>query len=334
MTGLEFMDALRLEAGGIPCALVMLTGIADERVAVRAVNAGATDYVPKSENMEAILEHSIFNAIDKFRLEKELDTKRAELARSEHLHRSLMKALPQLVFTADADGRVSFGNRQWWEYLGIAEDDASRLDPHRFEWAAALHPDDRERWWRNWRDRTASSSHFDIEARLCRASDKQYRWHLVRAVRLDPGLDAAWLATCTDIEDQKRAEQAMVQRQKWDSIGLLAGGVAHDFNNLLVGVLGGAQLRVGCASRVASHSACSPYRDHGGRTCRPSDPPTPRLRRQGRILHSAGRSFGHRGANLRAGGVLGSRQREALDPDSARFCRALKPIPARSSRWS
>jgi len=235
MTGIEFIDMLRLDAGTLPCPIVMLTGIADERVAVRAVNAGATDYVPKSENMEAVLEHSIFNAIDKCRLEKELEHKRAELARSEHLHRSLMKALPQLVFTADQDCRVSFGNRQWWDYLGITDE-----DPQRFEWAPALHADDRERWWRNWRDRTASSSHFDIEVRLCRAGDKQYRWHLIQAVRLDPGLEAAWLATCTDIEDQKRAEQAMAQRQKWDSIGLLAGGVAHDFNNLLVGILGGA----------------------------------------------------------------------------------------------
>ncbi|HVW85630.1 MAG TPA: response regulator, partial [Bryobacteraceae bacterium] len=80
MTGLEFIDRLRESSGGIPCALVMLTGIADERIAVRAVNAGATDYLPKSENMETVLEHSIYNAIDKHRLEKELEANRLELA--------------------------------------------------------------------------------------------------------------------------------------------------------------------------------------------------------------------------------------------------------------
>jgi len=251
MNGLEFIDRLRAAAGKIPCAVVMLTGIADERVAVRAVNAGATDYVPKSENMESVLEHSIFNAIDKYRLASELEMNRAELARSEHLHRSLMKALPQLVWTADAACRISFGNRQWWDYLGIPSD-----APGGFQWNTVLHIDDRERWWRNWRERQQSASPFDIEVRLRRAADQQYRWHLIRAVRLtdlpevgpaEAGLPAGkeilgaeWLATCTDIEDQKRTEQAMAQRQKWDSIGLLAGGIAHDFNNLLVGILGGA----------------------------------------------------------------------------------------------
>jgi PAS domain S-box-containing protein len=235
MNGLEFIDRLRKVQGGLPCAVVMLTGISDERVAVKAVTAGATDYVPKSDNMEAVLEHSIFNAIDKFGLEKELEAKRAELARSEYLHRSLMRALPQLVWTSTPNGRISFGNAQWREYLGVTEEHT-----HSFRWTDALHPDDRDHWTRTWRDRTLSGSRFDIEVRLCRAADNTYRWHLVRAVRLDPGVEGEWLGTCTEIDDQKRAEQAMVQRQKWDSIGLLAGGIAHDFNNLLVGILGGS----------------------------------------------------------------------------------------------
>jgi CheY-like chemotaxis protein len=133
MNGLQFMERLRTQNGGIPCAVVMLTGIADERVAIRAVNAGATDYMPKSENMEAVLEHSIFNAIDKHRLEKELEKNRLELARSEHLHRSLMKALPQLVWTARAPassepGTLTFGNRQWWDYVGNPEQERERFD--------------------------------------------------------------------------------------------------------------------------------------------------------------------------------------------------------------
>ena len=185
--------------------------------------------------MESVLEHSIFNAIDKHRLERELERNRQNLARSEHLHRSLMKALPQLVWTADSECRLSFGNRRFWDYVGMPESDFER-----FDWNALLHVDDRERWWRNWRDRTAVALDFDIEVRLRSSSERQYRWHLVFAVRLETSLNGEWLGTCTDIENQKRAEQAMAQRQKWDSIGLLAGGIAHDFNNLLVGILGGA----------------------------------------------------------------------------------------------
>ena len=45
-----------------------------------------------------------------------------------------------------------------------------------------------------------------------------------------------------DITDHKQAEEALLQAQKTESLGILAGGVAHDFNNLLVAMLGQTSL--------------------------------------------------------------------------------------------
>ncbi len=51
-------------------------------------------------------------------------------------------------------------------------------------------------------------------------------------------------AIIRDISEKKEVERQLLQAQKMESVGLLAGGVAHDFNNLLAGILGYASLIV------------------------------------------------------------------------------------------
>jgi two-component system cell cycle sensor histidine kinase/response regulator CckA len=170
-------------------------------------------------------------------MQERIEEQRSALENIGRRHQVLLEAIPQMVWTANAEGRVEYANRRWLEYTGLAVEDAERLG-----WDQSLHQEDRERTLGAWNSAVASGSVFEIEHRLRRASDGSYRWHLVRAVpmRTGDGRITNWFGTCTEIEDQKQAERTIQQKQKLEGIGALAGGVAHDFNNLLMCILGGA----------------------------------------------------------------------------------------------
>ena len=263
LNGIEVLSRLGRARDGLPCATVMLTAFGGEELAVRAMKAGASDYLPKGRLSAGDLPHVVVNAVQRFRMQRLIEQQRSALTASERRYQILLEAIPQMVWSANPEGRVEYANRRWFEYTGLApeKDEAARL-----EWDRLLHPEDRERTWSEWNQARESGSTFEIEHRVRRALDGSYRWHLVRAVplRTVAGEISNWLGTCTDIEDQRQARNAVHKEEKSKGIGRLAGGVAHDFNNLLVCILGGASWAM--QSLPTSHPAQEMLRDviHAG----------------------------------------------------------------------
>jgi len=122
--------------------------------------------------------------------------------------RRLLDTMPQCIWAADAEGRVNYWNRAGLEYCGL--DAASLTDGSFWE---MLHADDRDEARVHWERGVRGEPTFERQVRLRRASDGLFRWHLVRAVaeRDDAGMVIGWIATATDIDDQKKAEDLLRQ---------------------------------------------------------------------------------------------------------------------------
>jgi PAS domain S-box-containing protein len=136
------------------------------------------------------------------------ERKRAEetLRRSEQRLREVIETIPIMAWTALPDGGNDFANQRWQEYTGISLQDTSGAG-----WEMALHPADTATHVEKWRESLATGKRFENEARLRRSADGQYRWFLHRGVPLrdERGELVKWYGTATDIEDSKRAEEAL-----------------------------------------------------------------------------------------------------------------------------
>lgn len=121
---------------------------------------------------------------------------------SESRYRFVTESIPQLVWSTRADGYHEFFNQQWFDYTGINPETSMGEG-----WAVSIHPDDIERTRARWQQSVQSGERYEIEYRL-RRYDGTYHWFLGRALpqRDKNGAILRWFGTCTDIEDQKRAQ--------------------------------------------------------------------------------------------------------------------------------
>ena len=145
-------------------------------------------------------------AIDNAQLFEIVQRERAQAKASEQRYRFLAEQVPQIVWTAEPDGYIDYFNRRWYEYTGAVPEETEG-----WGWQVVLHPDELQTCLEHWTHSVESGEPYQIEYRLRRDSDGDYRWHLGRAVPLhdEDGTVIKWFGTCTDIDDQKRSEESL-----------------------------------------------------------------------------------------------------------------------------
>ncbi|MGV7207314.1 ATP-binding protein [Oxalobacteraceae bacterium A2-2] len=127
------------------------------------------------------------------------------LRQSEADLRALADTIPQLVWIAEADGQQVWYNRRWYDYTGAS--DGMLLGDG---WKQVYAPDCVDLMEQRWRQSVHSGQPFEMELPI-RGADGQFRWFLTRAnpVRGSGGKVLRWFGTCTDVDQVKRAQEAL-----------------------------------------------------------------------------------------------------------------------------
>ena len=170
-----------------------------------------------------------------------LERERAEedLRQSKDRLRLVIDTLPALVWSKLPDGSADFLNQRFREYTGLSVEEGLGWGWMR----KAFHPEDRSE--EEWRAAFAAGEPFEKEARLRRV-DGVYRWFLLRAapLRNELGHVIGWYGTSTDIEDRRRAEEALMEAQdklahitRTQAMGELAAAIAHEVNQPLTAIV-------------------------------------------------------------------------------------------------
>ena len=162
------------------------------------------------------------------------------LQSSEDRLRRVINTIPAHVWSSLPDGSVDFINQRLLESTGRPIETLLGSG-----WQTIVHPDDRARYVAQWKSALAAGEPLEIELRVWTAQ-RDYRWLLVRNVPLRDGRGeiVKWYGTGIDIEDRKRAEDALRKAQgdlahanRVTTMGELCASLAHEINQPISGAI-------------------------------------------------------------------------------------------------
>ncbi len=206
---------------------IIVSGTVGEETAVAALKAGADDFMLKGSLWR--LAPAIERAIRDAEARRERRRAEAALLASETRFRSLIDGSSDLISILAADGTHRYVSPSIERILGYAPDE--QLGRRIYD---LVHPEDVARV-RQAVD-TALAGGGLTGPMEYRVRHKDGSWRTMDAVGTNllavPSVGGI-VVNARDVTERVRLEQELLQAQKLEALGKLAGGVAHDFNNLL-----------------------------------------------------------------------------------------------------
>jgi two-component system cell cycle sensor histidine kinase/response regulator CckA len=222
--GLETLVRIHRQVPAVP--VVILTGLDDEIVTLRAMQEGAQDYLVKGQVTGDLLVRSMRYAIERQRAEQKIREQAA-----------LLDITTDAILVKDLNHQIMYWNKGAERLFGWQADDVIGKDANQLLYQKPS-PQLREalneviakgEWLGELQKVTKFAQEVTVES----------RWTLVRD---EAGRPKSILTVDTDITEKKLLEAQFFRAQRLESIGTLASGIAHDLNNILTPILAAAQL--------------------------------------------------------------------------------------------
>jgi signal transduction histidine kinase len=210
MDGFEVAEALSGNNRSKDIPIIFLSAVnTDKKFITKGYESGGFDYVTKPVDPDILIlkvktfyrlyqqTKALNMAQDALKAEVEFRRQaQNELRETAQQLRSILESIPQIAFTASAQGKIEYANQHWYEYSANQET------------FPTMHPADEPAMMKKWKHAIASGQPLEMEVRIRKLFSEDFCFFLLRAIPVsEEDKIVKWVGTFTDIEEQKQAER-------------------------------------------------------------------------------------------------------------------------------